>query len=44
VPKLRGEFAAFLGVGDRRPDLILRFGAGPELPRSLRRPVEMVLA
>ncbi|SFR61942.1 hypothetical protein SAMN05216203_1843 [Marinobacter daqiaonensis] len=26
-----------------RPDLIVRIGRGPEMPRSLRRPVEEVL-
>jgi hypothetical protein len=26
-----------------RPDLIVRLGHGPELPRSLRRPVDHVI-
>ena len=39
VPRLRQQLASYLGLGARRPDLIVRFGAGPELPRSLRRPV-----
>jgi hypothetical protein len=43
VPSLRAQFAEWLGVGDRRPDLLVRFGRGPEMPRSLRRPVEDVL-
>jgi nitroreductase len=43
VPALRKQFAAFLGIGDRLPDLIVRFGAGPELPQSLRRPVEHII-
>jgi len=43
VPAVRGQFANFLGAGDRRPDLVMRFGYGPELPRSLRRPVDQVL-
>ena len=43
VPALRRQFAAYLGIGDRRPDLVLRFGAGPQLPRSLRRPPEQVM-
>jgi len=43
VPRLRGQFATYLGLGDQRPDLVVRFGAGPELPRALRRPVESVL-
>ncbi|MDZ7843037.1 MAG: Tat pathway signal protein [Gammaproteobacteria bacterium] len=41
---LRPEFARVLGLGDRRPDLVVRFGRGTEMPRSLRRPVESVLA
>ena len=43
VPIVRGQFAAYLGVGSRRPDLVMRFGYGAELPRSLRRPVNQVL-
>jgi nitroreductase len=43
VPQLREQFAAYLGVGGLRPDLVLRFGTGPELPRSLRRPTEQVI-
>ena len=43
VPSLRSRFARFLGIGNRRPDLILRIGRGLEMPRSLRRPVEQVL-
>ena len=42
VPALRGQFASYLGIGDRRPDLVMRFGYGPELPKSLRRPVGQV--
>lgn len=45
VPGVRGQLATYLGLGEgRRPDLVLRFGYGPELPRSLRRPIEQVLA
>lgn len=40
---LRPEFAKTLGLGDRRPDLVVRFGRGKEMPRSLRRTVESVL-
>lgn len=40
---LRPEFAKALGVGERRPDLVVRFGRGEEMPRSLRRPVGSVL-
>jgi nitroreductase len=43
VASLRAQFAAFLGIGSRRPDLVVRIGRGPELPRSLRRPVGQVL-
>jgi len=42
VPALRGQFATYLGVGDHRPDLVMRFGYGPELPKSLRRPVGQI--
>lgn len=44
VPSLRREFATFLGLGSRRPDLVVRIGRGPQMPRSLRRPVSAVLA
>lgn len=43
VSTLRPQFAAFLGVGQRRPDLVVRFGRGRKLPPSLRRPVQAVL-
>jgi hypothetical protein len=43
VRTLRSQFAAFLGIGDRRPDLVVRVGRGPAMPRSFRRPVEDVL-
>jgi hypothetical protein len=43
VAPLRGQFAAWLNAGDRRPDLVVRFGRGPEMPRSRRRPLEHVL-
>jgi len=43
VPALRSQFASFLGIGNQRPDLVVRVGRGPEMPRSLRRPVEQVL-
>jgi hypothetical protein len=43
VPALRKQFAAFLGMGNRRPDLVIRIGHGPKMPRSLRRPVASVL-
>jgi hypothetical protein len=44
VGSIRPQFAAALGVGNLRPDLVVRFGRGPALPFSMRRPVESVLA
>jgi hypothetical protein len=43
VEALRPPFAAALGLSGQRPDLVVRFGRGPAMPRSLRRPVEAVL-
>ena len=43
VPQVRSQFASYLGIGTLRPDLIVRFGAGPDLPKSLRRPPEQVI-
>jgi nitroreductase len=43
VSRLRPELAALVGLPGRRPDLVMRFGYGPELPFSTRRPVEAVL-
>jgi hypothetical protein len=43
VASIRPRFAAHLGLGGARPDLVIRFGRGPTLPPSLRRPVESVL-
>lgn len=43
VPALRPELAALVGMPDRRPDIVMRFGHGPSLPYSVRRPVETVV-
>lgn len=43
VAALRPSFAASLGIGALRPDLVVRFGRGPALTKSLRRPVQAVL-
>lgn len=43
VAALRSAFADAVGVAGRRPDLVVRFGRGPKLPPSLRRPVAAVL-
>jgi hypothetical protein len=40
---LRPAFAKDLGLGDGRPDLVVRFGRGPEMPPSLRRSLESVI-
>lgn len=40
---LRPALAAALGLGGRRLDLLVRFGRGRAMPRSLRRPLEEVL-
>jgi hypothetical protein len=29
IPDLRAQFSDFLGLGERRPDLVVRFGYGP---------------
>ncbi len=44
VAALRPQFANFLGMGKRRPDLVARFGRGPTMPSSLRRPLQAVMA
>ena len=43
VRSVRPQFAAAIGVTGQRPDLVVRFGRGPTLPSSLRRPVQAVL-
>ncbi|MBP7241126.1 Tat pathway signal protein [Amaricoccus sp.] len=44
VAALRPELAALAGEPGQRPDLLIRFGFGPLLPFSPRRPVADVLA
>lgn len=44
VASLRPELATLVGLPGRRPDIVMRFGYGPSLPYSARRPVEAVLA
>lgn len=43
VADLRDEMAGLAGLPGRRPDIVMRFGRGPSLPYSPRRPVEAVL-
>lgn len=42
VTATRRQLQSLLGLGDRRPDMVLRFGHAPPMPRSLRRPVAAV--
>jgi hypothetical protein len=44
VGAIRPRFAAALGLGTGRPDLVVRFGRGPAMPMSMRRPVDAVWA
>jgi len=44
VASVRPQVAAWLGVGDVRPDLIVRYGYAPAMPRSLRRMTSDVIA
>ncbi len=44
VPSLRPALAALAGLPGRRPDIVMRFGYGPALPFSARRPVQAVMA
>lgn len=43
VPAMRRVFASWLGIGDMRPDLVVRFGYAPPMPMSLRRPARAVI-
>lgn len=43
VAGLRPELAAMIGEDGRRPDIVMRFGYGPTLPFSPRRPAEAVM-
>jgi hypothetical protein len=43
VAAVRPQFSSALGLGNRRPDLVVRFGHGSEMPRSLRRPIDSVI-
>jgi len=44
VAAVRSPFAAAPGLTGQRPDLVVRFGGRSTPPRSLRRPVEAVMA
>ena len=43
VPELRAQVQAHLSLNGAFPQLLVRFGYGPAMPRSLRRPVGQVL-
>lgn len=43
VPSLRSELANLVGLPDRRPDIVMRFGYGPTMPFSARRPVANII-
>ncbi len=43
VADVRKQFGEAIGLKRRRPDLVVRFGSGPTLPRSLRRPIVEVI-
>jgi hypothetical protein len=43
VTELRSELVAAIGLGRGRPDLLVRFGRGPLMPRSFRRPANHVV-
>lgn len=43
VAEFRPELAGLLDLGGRRPDLVVRFGHGPAMPYSLRRPIGDVI-
>ncbi len=43
VSKIRPQFASAFGINSGRPDLVVRFGRGPVMPKSLRRDLQAVL-
>lgn len=43
VLEMRRKLQTLLGIGERRPNFVVRFGYGPIMPRSLRRPVADVM-
>lgn len=42
VARLQPELAALVGAPGRRPDIVMRFGYGPSLPYSARRPAQIL--
>lgn len=43
VAALRPKLLTLLGIGNVRPDLVVRLGPGRKMLQSLRRPLEVVL-
>lgn len=43
VPSIRPDFERWLGLDGEHAQLMVRFGAGPRMPFSLRRPLEDVV-
>jgi hypothetical protein len=43
VPSVRTGFSHAIGIGDIRPDLVVRFGYAPAMATSMRRPVHSVI-
>lgn len=43
VAQFRSDLATLAGAPGRRPDLVMRFGYGPALPYSFRRPIRRVM-
>ena len=43
VAKFRPDLAGLIGMPGRRPDIVMRFGYGPAMPYSTRRPLDAVL-
>ena len=43
VGAIRPQFASAMGLGNQRPDMVVRFGRGPAMPMSMRRPLGAVL-
>ena len=43
VGEVCAQFRSAIGLGEAHPQLLLRFGYGDPMPRSLRRPAEQVI-
>ncbi|MDO9085061.1 MAG: hypothetical protein Q7U53_02535 [Anaerolineaceae bacterium] len=43
VSEIRPQFQSAMNLGEKIPQLLVRFGYAPGMPKSLRRPIEQVL-